>query len=954
MPSLRHLSMAVLCALLLFWNSPLWAQGQQTGDLSGQVTDGDGRALAGVVVTVGSTSLLSQRSAVTGFHGRYGLRGLPAGDYKLVFELDGKTSVQRTATVRVGLLTRADVQLEAREGEETLVVLDELPPALANTSISTNFDAETLQALPIRRQLENIAMLAPGVTTVGEGPGLVSINGAYSYDNAFLLDGVDIASSTGNAYDLFIEDALEEVQILTSGVSAEYGRFTGGVINAITKVGGNEFEGSLRVDLSNPEWRETTPLEDAAGVELEGDTNETLSATLGGYLVKDRLWFFSAGRATDSSTSDIFAYTEVPYTSTTDNERFEVKLTGNLSSSQTLQATYSENDTLRTKPSFFFSIDPRTFDRIDAPTDLAVARYSGVWHEDWFGQLQYSERNVEQRSGGTSTDIIDSPFLGFSPFAHYNAPYFDENDPLQSNNEQLTASVSHYLDSERWGSHDLKAGAERFSLTRVGGNSQSSTDFIFDVEVFLDANDFAQPDAQGRLQPFFNFLSTLELWFPERGSQIEIEANTLYLNDRWNLDDHWSFNLGVRYEDVEGTSTAGLKPADSTTLLPRLAASYDIHGNGKYKVDISYAQYAGSYNEGEFGSLGKVGTPDSAFAFYIGPSGLGLDFAPGLDLANYLPYNANFQSQSVNFEDGLSSAKSEEWSASVAAQLRGGGYVKLTWVRRELRDFLENFIDQPGDPLFIETPIGVLPEDREVYRNTNVPEREYQSLQLQGRYRLAHDLYVEGNWTYQLRNHGNFVGEASSQPGGGSPYGDYPELFSAERHYPDGRLPGYQQHRARLWSVYNLDLQRAGTLTLSLLLNYDSGSTTSLVSSSRLTAAQRALNPGYLGLPFNQDIFFARRGTIEFEDSATVDLTLQHALPVWRTVEPWVRFEVLNVLDEDKQISWNTSITADPTSPLDDLGLPTGYVESPLFGQATSNGNFVSPRQYRISAGIRF
>ena len=75
-----------------------------------------------------------------------------------------------------------------------------------------------------------------------------------------MLNGVDVNDNLfGSPQNLFIEDAIEETQVLTSGISAEYGRFTGGVVNAITKSGGNVFSGSLRANLTNPAWTTRRP-----------------------------------------------------------------------------------------------------------------------------------------------------------------------------------------------------------------------------------------------------------------------------------------------------------------------------------------------------------------------------------------------------------------------------------------------------------------------------------------------------------------------------------------------------------------------------------------------------------------------------------------------------------------------------------------------------------------------
>ena len=119
----------------------------------------------------------------------------------------------------------------------------------------------------------------------------------------FLLNGVDINDNLfGTANNLFIEDALEEVAILTSGISAEYGRFSGGVINAVTKSGGNKFHGSFRTDFTNSAWQDEsrwrrTPSAAGRGTTHIDKTNFIYQATLGGPILKDRLWFFGAAPA---------------------------------------------------------------------------------------------------------------------------------------------------------------------------------------------------------------------------------------------------------------------------------------------------------------------------------------------------------------------------------------------------------------------------------------------------------------------------------------------------------------------------------------------------------------------------------------------------------------------------------------------------------------------------------
>ena len=157
----------------------------------------------------------------------------------------------------------------------------------------------------------------------------MTIGGAFAYDNVFLMDGVDINDNVlGQPNNLFIEDAIQEQQVLTSGISAEYGRFSGGVVNVITKSGGNLFSGAFRSNFTNPAWSVETPLEKSAGTTRASKLSPTYEVTAGGPLVRDRVWFFGGTRLERTTTQGTFAQTRIPYTSHNDNTRYEGKVTG--------------------------------------------------------------------------------------------------------------------------------------------------------------------------------------------------------------------------------------------------------------------------------------------------------------------------------------------------------------------------------------------------------------------------------------------------------------------------------------------------------------------------------------------------------------------------------------------------------------------------------------------------
>ena len=111
-----------------------------------------------------------------------------------------------------------------------------------------------------------------------------------------------------------------------------------------------------------------------------------------------------------------------------------------------------------------------------------------------------------------------------------------------------------------------------------------------------------------------------------------------------------------------------------------------------------------------------------------------------------------------------------------------------------------------------------------MYRNTDLAAREYQARRPRSRrYRLGSSLTVNGQWTVQLENDGNFEGEAANNPAIPSLIGDYPEIYVAERSFPMGRLDDFQRHKVRVWATYSLDLRRFGRLDVAPLYRLQLG-----------------------------------------------------------------------------------------------------------------------------------
>ncbi len=356
---------AVLAVLLLEeltgTEALIEAQSLPTATLAGKVSAEDGAGLPGIRIRLESESLQGVRETSTSATGDFLAALLPTGEYTVTFEAAGMQSVSRSLTLPTATTVRLDQRMRpAAVAESVDVAADaESAAALAAPEIEANYKKEIVDRLPLDRSLRSIVLLAPGVTENGARGSVgttndrkpLMISGAFSYSSLFLINGVVVNENLGGQpYDLFIEDAIEETKVSTGNISAEYGRFTGGVVNAITKSGGNDLHGSFRVAFQNDRWTANNSFDRALGLDNRVDhVTEGYEETLGGPAWKDRIWLFAAGRQAKLSDSretrliprpgDIDP-APTPYVHSTDERRLEGKLTASPFRGHTLVLSY--------------------------------------------------------------------------------------------------------------------------------------------------------------------------------------------------------------------------------------------------------------------------------------------------------------------------------------------------------------------------------------------------------------------------------------------------------------------------------------------------------------------------------------------------------------------------------------------------------------------------------------
>jgi hypothetical protein len=441
-----------------------------------------------------------------------------------------------------------------------------------------------------------------------------------------------------------------------------------------------------------------------------------------------------------------------------------------------------------------------------------------------------------------------------------------------------------------------------------------------------------------------------------RGAEFNMTTTSAYAQDRWIVSPKLTLNLGMRFEHAASEATAGPKSPGVSRVVPRLGAAYDLEGDGDTVLQASFSQYSGKYNAVQFSRNTNVGNSDRTRRYR--PAGEGRSFAPGFDVTNYSGVVAGtFPALNVQFADDLSSPLTTEYTFGAARTFGARSYAKAVFVQRKTSNFIEEFIVRANGttPIVVDgVTLGQL--DNIVYDNSDEMKREYQALQFMGQHRVMNSLTVNAHWTVQLKNDGNFEGESPNPTG--SVFGDYPEMLTLARNAPEGRLDDFQRSRVRLWPITRPGSAGHGSLNVALIYRYNSARTYSLgAEQPRSARVQAVRNPGYAGTP-TQQIFFGERGSQSFEGFALVDLAVTYGVPVWRSAQPWIKFEMFNAQQSEADCMDTTIAAIRPARAMSSVCRPA-TCKAALPGTANSHHPTPRPgadggRMFDMAVGFRF
>jgi hypothetical protein len=796
----------VACALVF---TGLASAQERFGALTGRITDQQGAAIPGVTVVATNTQSGEVRTFVTDSNGQFSAPDLVPGRYNVRFELTGFSKVERTdVSVLLGRTFQLDAQMRVGELTETVQVTAEASPLVdqRSTLIAHNVTAEEFDRMPKGRSFQSVALSAPSVNA-GEIEGGIQVNGASGAENAFTVDGIVTNSLiNGQSRQNTVFEYLQEVQVKTSGISAEYGGALGGVLSAVTKSGGNTFRGEghyyfegsalaagpvRRLVLSPIDRTTVSYVQD----EEQPNNHNEFGGSIGGPIMRDRLFFFGSYSPRSEKRTNTYNFNDSP--GEIERQIWRQQAFGKLTySSRRLTANWSA---------------------LWTPTEVegTLAAYNGTTPNSFVGTRASLNPNIDRgwesnqvnTSGTVDVNLSNSSFLSarggifhdrYSDTGIPNTTSYTYGTPTLPINALLPpslqggtgttnvprAQITDFDTTKRnafnvdynyafnaGGFHTLRGGYG-FQRTRNDINSFYPGGYVvlnWD-QSFTFNNSVPQRGVYGYYEVNDRKIAN------EAGNSI----HSLYIQDQWTVGNRLTLNLGVRAEQEKVPTFRpevleyAFEFGFGDKIAPRLGAAYDIAGDGRMKVFGSWGLYY-DWTKYEL-ARGSFGA-ETWCQYYrtldtLAIDTLNLGNMPGRDIwvnpggcrDRRVP---SFQG---SIDPDIEPMKQSSFSAGYEHQMNRNSVVTLHYIHNELLETIEDvgYLTDTGDEGYIisnpgkrvaavQFAYGLTPSPQPVPR----PKRQYDAVELGFNRRFANNYFFSANYTIS-RLYGNYSGLASS------------------------------------------------------------------------------------------------------------------------------------------------------------------------------------------------
>jgi hypothetical protein len=743
----------LLLLSFMFLSVDAFAQ-QTTGNLEGVILDENGEPVTQAQVTVTGTRLQGQRDAIISSRGFFQILSLPVGLYRVEVSLIGYQDVAiEDVAVRLGRTTDlGEIELTVQAIEMAPMVITAERPTIdpASTVLGINFEAEEYNDLPVERDYRHIAALMPQANESFLGDE-VNVAGATGMANKYFVDGVEVTDPLlGHQGMILPHNFVKETQVRAGAYEAEYRSSLGGVMEAITYSGGNEFEGQIFGFFDSDRMTGS-----ARSLELEPNTgdysNYDIGFSLGGPIVRDRLWFFGAYDP-NREVEDV----EIPGLDFYEDRRmrhaFAGKVNGSLSDRTSLtftmlgcpyRADMVSGSLLPMVPITFENPDPYLLRlerdeysfSIDAKHIVNDALFIDVDGSRYHNHYQLGPATER---GGSETLFIEVDTKTFSGGTY---GYYDDRSVVN------TVSASGTWIS---GAHTLKSGIE------YKHNA-------LDYDEVLDGVFWYEGDA--------------EYWRFEWNAvgSVANRIPSAYIQDSWRVNEQWRINAGLRWDGQFLVGSDGKvaqeilgqwQPRLGVTWLPGAVRNHKVFGSyGRFYQEVPTSVLQNYYIEGLI----------SRWTYY--------DHDPRTDPTGgevITDYGGDIQTE----VDGMKGQYFDEFTLGYEREVELGGRIGVRGIYRTLGRALEDGFDPETGQFWFGNPgsgpLSAYPDAK----------REYTALELS--YRKTGGERFNYFASYVLsRNRGNYAGitENGSSPNYSFNF-DYPEAMQGAY----GLLPNDRTH----------------------------------------------------------------------------------------------------------------------------------------------------------------
>ena len=847
------------CALALAMAvAPAYAQ-EQRGSIEGIVKDSSGAVLPGVTVEVKNPAGVTL-ATTTDTAGVYRFPSLSSGVYSVSANLAGfgPRNIDNV-DVNLGQIKKVDFVLAVAGVQESLEVTAESPLVdVKQSARSTSIRAEQVELLPHGRDFTTLATQAPGANFEQKLGGL-SIDGASAGENRYIIDGIETTDlQDGTSAKALIADFLDELQIKSSGYTAEYGGATGGVVNAVTKSGTNAFHGTgllyfegsplstgncptlgtcaggrdtLRQNLANSDIAEY--------VEYPKDDRSRFEPgfSIGGPIVRDKSWFFGAYQPTMiTNNRTVAAQPEVQQEEQTHfaSANIRSQWTNNLSSRVAYNNSWRKLEGLlpalngtdpagtnygktSTFPNYSVSgnvdyvVSPQFFIGVRAGYFLADQNDSNVTEEPLFRFLNTTNIGMAGVPANLQhgTGFVSIPSNTKVTHDEFTRAYF-----------QADATVY----AKFAGEHQFKFGvqADRLGNNVLSGESRNRVTLNWDSSLSTGS-----PLQRG---PFGYYSVRSNGVAPKQGFITEGDINMnvlgLFIQDAWTIGSRFTINAGVRTErERVPTYTTGVDIPEfgiefnyADKIAPRIGFAYDVKGDGRWKTFASWGVFYDIFKlelpRGSFGgdkwleyyyTLDTPNWPTLVDGANCPPTCSGTLIRGPIDFRH-----PSFGSDAI--DPDLKPMRQQEATAGIEHQLNDVVALSVRYVHKHVDKAIEDTgsLDAQGNEIYVIANPGF---NLTALAHTNpdvaLPKakRQYDSVEFAADKRFSNNWYLRASYLWS-RLHGNFTGLSQSDENGRTSPNvgrmfDYPLMMFQDGGIPvDGALPTDRPHQFKTQFLY--------------------------------------------------------------------------------------------------------------------------------------------------------